>query len=223
MPHERYNGAMSAASKPRPKDAYHHGDLPAALVREAVKLIARRGNLDFSLRDLAALVGVSHAAVYRHYSDKAALLCAVAINGFELLTQTVRDAGVGLDHEPVQQLARQGAAYVGMAVRHPGHFAAMFAPVIQSSSGSAQVLNAAERAYQHLVQSVMRRLRSTDPDAAAVQAEALRCWALVHGLACLQLSGNLTACLGRDAHTAPTAELESLVASLLQPAHSAPT
>ena len=214
---------MSAASKARPKDAYHHGDLPAALVREAVKLIASRGNLDFSLRELAGLVGVSHAAVYRHYSDKATLLCAVAINGFGLLTQTVRDAGVGWDQDPVQQLARQGAAYVGMAVRHPGHFAAMFAPVIQSSSGSTQVLTAAERAYHHLVQSVMRRLRSTDPHAAAVQAEALRCWVLVHGLACLQLSGTLSACLGRDARTASTAELEALAASLLQPTFPAPT
>jgi len=207
---------MSIPPKPRKKAAYHHGDLHATLVQQAVKLIAKRGDMNFSLRDLAAQIGVSHAAVYRHFGDKAALLNAVAVHGFNLLTKAVRDAGAGLEHDPAQQLARQGAAYVSMAVRYPGHFAAMFAPEIHRSGQAAQVQTAADSAYQLLVQSVMRRLRATGANAAAVQTEALRCWALMHGLACLQLSGNLSACLGREA-SASTAELQTLVTSLLLP------
>lgn len=212
---------MSTALKPRKKLAYHHGDLHAALLRQAVKLIRKRGDLNFSLRDLAAQVGVSHAALYRHFVDKAALLNAVAVHGFGLLTQALREAGAGLDHDPVQQLARQGAAYVDMAVRYPAHFTAMFAPEIHRSGQAVEVQAAAESAYQLLLQSVMRRQKQTDATLPAVQTEALRCWALVHGLACLQLSGNLSACLGRDTAAPSMADLETLVTGLLLPAPAA--
>lgn len=206
---------MSAAPKPRPKTAYHHGDLHAALLQQTVELIRQRGGVNFSLRDLAAHVGVSHAAVYRHFADKAALLSAVAVHGFDLLRQALHEAGAGLDHDPAQQLARQGAAYVGFAVRYPGHFAAMFAPEIHRSGQAAQVLAAAEGAYQLLVHSVMRRLDETDATLASVQTEALRCWALVHGLACLQLSGNLSACVGQGDKLTSIENLEALVTGLL--------
>ncbi|MBK9235532.1 MAG: TetR/AcrR family transcriptional regulator [Rhodoferax sp.] len=200
------------------KTRYHHGDLRSALVDQAVALITAQGDVSFSLRDLAGRIGVSHAAVYRHFADKTALLNAVAAHGFALLAQAVRAAGEGWDHDPAQQLARQGAAYVNMATRHPGHFAAMFAPQVSHSGQAVEVQAAAEAAYLPLVHSVMRRLRARDANEPSVQTEALRCWALVHGLACLQLSGNLTACLGRDVATASASALEDLVTGLLLPA-----
>ena len=209
---------MKEAENPTPKKpAYHHGDLRAALVQCAVKVIHARGDLNFSLRDLAVEVGVSHVAIYRHFPDKAALLDAVAGNGFELLTQSLRDAAQGFDHDPAQQLARQGAAYVSMAVRYPGHFAAMFSRQSNTASQTPELQSVAEGAYEVLVETVARRLHVADITHPDVQTEAVRCWALVHGLACLQLSGNLAACLGHDPKQASEAELNTFVMALLQP------
>ena len=44
------------------KDAYHHGNLRRALLDEALAVIAEKGVEGLSLREVAARVGVSHAA-----------------------------------------------------------------------------------------------------------------------------------------------------------------
>lgn len=195
---------------------YHHGDLRAALIDQAVVLIHRRGDINFSLRDLAAEVGVSHVSVYRHFADKAALFNAVAVRGFSMLAQALKDAAQGWDADPAQQLARQGVAYLSMAGRYPGHFAAMYAPIVSQKGQTREVQDASEEAYSMVVQTVMRRMQAVTVTSPAVQSEALRCWALVHGLACLELSGNLSACLGRDLSKASESELQSLIGGLLE-------
>lgn len=206
---------MASSTKPTGKSAYHHGDLPQALVREAVKLIRKRGDLNFSLRDLAAQLGVSHAAVYRHYSSKSDLLAAVAIHAFELLAQAIKDASATAPDNPTLQLARQGAAYVGFAMQRPGHFTAMFAPDIHQSPRASEVMAAAETSYQLMSDCVARRQGNPDPLSPSVQVEALRGWAMVHGLAQLQLSGQLAACLGTHLSANPPQQLEALVMQLL--------
>lgn len=211
---------MIALVKSTKKATYHHGDLRSALLQQAVLTIGTAGAANLSLRDLAAQLGVSHAAVYRHFGDKAALMEAVAIHGFELLEAAVAAAGAGLDGDPVQQLASQGAAYVGLAVHHPGHFAAMFAPQAPLQPANSAVQAAANRAYQLLVDTVMRHLRASDGQQAGVQAEALRCWALVHGLACLHLSGHLQAQLAGDASLQNSAGLQAVITNLLMPGSS---
>ena len=208
---------MRPRSDPPDKPTYHHGDLPSALIHEAVKLIRARGDMNFSLRELGSRLGVSHSAVYRHYRDKSALLNAVAVRGFALLTQAVCEAGAGLDNNPNEQLARQGCAYVAMAMRHPAHFAVMFPAQSSPASQAPEVRAAALEAYQLMVATVMRRQRESDISNPSVQQEAIRCWALVHGLASLQISGNLEAYLAPDRRTAPAAEVRALVVQLLTP------
>ena len=204
------------SSNVKKRRTYHHGDLRATLIEQAVALIHRRGDINFSLRDLAADVGVSHVSVYRHFTDKASLLNAVAVRGFIILAQALKDAAQGWDADPVQQLARQGVAYLSMAGRYPGHFAVMFAPIVSQKGQTKEMQDASEEAYSMLVQTVMRRLQAVTVTSPDVQSEALRCWALVHGLACLQLSGNLSACLGRDLSNASESELQSLIGRMLK-------
>src|SRR5271154_3073563 len=57
--------------------AYHHGDLRAALMRAAGGEIERGGYENLSLREVAASLGVSRAAPYRHFVDRRALLAAL--------------------------------------------------------------------------------------------------------------------------------------------------
>lgn len=44
------------------RPTYHHGDLRAAILTEAARLVAERGAERVSLRELAREAGVSHAA-----------------------------------------------------------------------------------------------------------------------------------------------------------------
>src|SRR5262245_1806188 len=78
------DAAMPAPSRARRRrrSRYHHGDLPRALRDAATRLIAERGADGFTLREAARLVGVDHAAAYRHFADKRALLAAIAEDGY---------------------------------------------------------------------------------------------------------------------------------------------
>ncbi|HEX7639017.1 MAG TPA: TetR family transcriptional regulator, partial [Burkholderiaceae bacterium] len=73
------------APSSRARRAYHHGDLPNALRAAAARLVAERGVEAVSLREISQAAGVSHAAAYRHYADKAALLAELAEEGFRQL------------------------------------------------------------------------------------------------------------------------------------------
>ena len=65
---------------------YHHGRLRQALIETAVKTIsAQRGIDELSLRELAALAGVSPGAPYHHFPNRSDLLASIAEEGFRRL------------------------------------------------------------------------------------------------------------------------------------------
>lgn len=60
-------------------------DRQAAILHEAARLFAERGFSGVSLEELGAAVGVSGPAVYRHFSNKQALLGAILVRVSERL------------------------------------------------------------------------------------------------------------------------------------------
>lgn len=83
MPSTRYDERMVERS-------FHHGNLRAALLDEAMVVLRESGIDGLSLRDLARRTGVSHGAPRSHFVDRQALLDGVAVLGFERLAATVR-------------------------------------------------------------------------------------------------------------------------------------
>jgi AcrR family transcriptional regulator len=171
---------------------YHHGDLRDALVCAAEKLLEERGAGGLSLREVAKLAGVSHAAPYRHFRSKSQLLEAVAKAGFEQLASFV--ATVRSDHpgEPARQLMAAGQAYVEWAIANPERTRLMYGGMMKSDTVPEDLHTAAESAYEAIYQ-VMDEGRRTgifggmDTDSMVVSA-----WSLVHGLTMLLLgSGKL--------------------------------
>ena len=59
------------------KPSYHHKDLRKQLVSAGLRQLNRDGLVNFSMRRLAQDLGVSHAAAYRHFASKEALLAAI--------------------------------------------------------------------------------------------------------------------------------------------------
>lgn len=174
------------------RGSYHHGDLRRALIDGTVELIRSGGSTSFTLREVARRAGVSHAAPYRHFKDRRALLAAVAAEWFVELGDALRTAGAAHADDPRARLREQGVTYVQFAVSDPPRFRLMFGPELGEDREVWPDLDAAARAsFATLLEAV----------AACQQAElipgkdpvesASACWALVHGLAALVVDGQL--------------------------------
>ena len=161
-------------------DSYHHGDLRAQLLARAAELIARDGAEAFSLRAVAAELGVSHTAPRHHFGDRMGVFTALAAEGYTLL-------GEALETAAPLGFPEVGAAYVLFAVSHPGHFAVMHAPDLVHTDDPV-LASAMARTNRSLVQGVADYAPGTR-DQVAVKAAAA--WGLVHGIATLTLSGAL--------------------------------
>jgi AcrR family transcriptional regulator len=125
---------MAAGKGEPPKKSYHWGDtLPAALINEAMRRVEPLGHHSLSTREVARAVGVSHAAPKHYFSDKLALVAAVAAAGFERLHQEIiRAIATERDH-PADQLVAAGMAYVGFALENRGLYRTMFAPELSEA------------------------------------------------------------------------------------------
>jgi AcrR family transcriptional regulator len=172
--------------------AYHHGDLPAALVAAVENAVAECGVSGVSLRDVARRAGVSHSAPAHHFGSKAGLLTAFATAGYQLLAESViKEVAASDAADGAGELAAIGRGYVQFALGHPAHFEVMFR-LDALNPGNAGFAAASEAAYGLLTATVERcraagRLHGRSPEVVAVSA-----WSLVHGLSTLWISGRLS-------------------------------
>ena len=111
-------------TKPR-RDSYHHGDLKRALTSAALALVAEKGPKGFTLTEAARRAGVSTAAPYRHFADKAELLATVAEQGFRELHADLA-AAADRASDPKDRVIELGRTYVRWAVTHPDYYQVMF-------------------------------------------------------------------------------------------------
>jgi AcrR family transcriptional regulator len=170
--------------------AYHHGDVPNAVLVEVLALIEEVGPAGVTFREVARRAGVSHASVAHHFGDKAGLFAAVAADGFRRLGDELtasRDRG-----EPFLEL---GVAYMRFAVAHRAHFDVMFRPDLFPRDHPA-VVAAQRRAGSVLYGKAEEISEPGQPDGTLIAGVAG--WAIVHGLANLWLTGNLPPSLGAD-------------------------
>jgi AcrR family transcriptional regulator len=176
----------------RRKRAYHHGDLAAALLLSAGKILEKEGVEALKLRAVARQAGVSHGAPYRHFADPEALLAALAAEGFERLGQAQHDAA------RAGGLRAMGEAYVHFALAHPQRFRLMFGGRIPLER-HPRLREVAARAIAVLGGA----LSATVPGAQDARDPSIAAWALVHGLAHLLLGKRISSAArrGRDSGT----------------------
>ncbi len=170
------------------RDGYHHGNLRQALIDAALALIAERGPQGFSLAELARELGVSPAAPYRHFRDRAALLAEIAQRGFELFEAELVGAWDNARPEPSRALVRCGRAYLNFARRQPALYAVMFESGLPMESDTA-LLRASERSFGVLL-SAAETLCAVIPGDRRPPAMmvALHVWSMAHGTASLFLA-----------------------------------
>jgi len=192
------------------RDSYHHGDLKRALTGAALSLVAEKGPKGFTLTEAARRAGVSVAAPYRHFADKAELLATVAEQGFRDLHAELA-AAADATPEPKAWVIELGRAYVRWAVAHPDHYQVMFGAEDVKANNPALAV-AAEQAFGDLLDAITRCQEAAIVGGQDPREIAGPLWSLVHGVASLAIGGELRAVgIQQD----PEAMIAGVVAQLL--------
>jgi len=174
-----------AANRP-----YHHGDLRRAVIETAMGMLRENKGWKFTLREVARRAGVSHAAPYKHFPDKSALLAEMALIGFERLREALTTATPRRSKSLRDEFFAMARAYVHFGTSNPALYRLMFS----AEAGKQRDVHLNERAlaaFDVLVDLLKRGqtqgiLRKRD-----VRGQAAACWAQVHGLTLLTMDGLL--------------------------------
>ena len=146
-----------------------------------------------TLREVARRAGVTHAAPYRHFADKQALLAVVAEEGFRMLAAEMTNGRRRAPGRAGAGLQAIGTAYVRFATTERAHFQVMFGNHVDWSCNHLKLEETADNAFEVLIAQVKAcqaagLIRPGDPLVAALCA-----WSMVHGLSELIANGQFNA------------------------------
>jgi len=153
-------------------------------------LVEERGVEGLTLREVARRAGVSHNAPYHHFADKAAVVAALALEGYEMLLAAELDAVDAADGTR-DRIRALGRAYVGFAIAHPARFTLMNRPELRRAEEVTEVQSAGMASEGPLFEAIDDGQADGSIAAGDRDALALGAWAAVHGLAVLLVDGPL--------------------------------
>jgi len=183
-------GMESHIDRQKPK-SYHHGDLRNALIQAGLDLLAEGGVQELDLRKVARRAGVSHAAPYRHFADKQALIAAINEEGFHLLAERIRSTLREVSDEPVEQLLGVALAYVRFAKENPWLMREMFSGLTIERETFESLHTASKSVYRLYAEVIKRGQESgkiVDGDPTALAGVL---WSVLHGLAMLIIENQM--------------------------------
>ena len=144
----------------------------------AGEILDQGGISALTLREAARRAGVSHAAPYRHFADREALLAEVVGEGFAQLAAALREAGPGGGRAVA-------CAYLRFALDRPRRYRLMYA------SETFPARRAGVAAQADLLLRVIAQSVPDLGDAERARRAATAAWSLLHGLALLLTDGYL--------------------------------
>ncbi len=170
-----------AADESPTRSVPRRGSTAERLLSAAVDLLEAHGSYErVGIRAIAALVGVSPTAVYRHFEDHADLLAQVATCCWHRFDEAVFGVGDDLD-DPCERFLAQGLAYVDFAHANPGVYQALFGRRFDQDRFGVEDGQASYAKLVDVVGAILDRrddLRSPERVAALVHT-----W--IHGIATL--------------------------------------
>ncbi len=159
-------------------------DARRQLITTSARLLAEREGWDaVTTRRLSTEIEYSQPVIYKHFASMEDLVEAIALEGFEELTEALAEARSGAEpHEAVGAVAR---AYVRYAAENPAAYNAMFDRATRFSFGSESPVPL-RTAFGELRSAVDMCAAGRDVD---TLTEVL--WAGLHGLVTLGRNGRL--------------------------------
>jgi len=173
------------------KQSYHHGEVPAALKAEALRLIEEGGIAAFTIRRATRAIGLSHAAPYRHFRSKEALLSELAAEGFGMLAEAFGEALAETDGDPpLQRFVALGRALVIFAREHRGYYSAMFDPGSPPRENHEKLAEADDKAFNLMLEVIKEGQASGDLIDGDPAHLVMVAWTFVHGYIQLLLTSD---------------------------------
>jgi AcrR family transcriptional regulator len=170
---------------PRPKD------LRRAVLDASLVLLEEGGVGALSMREVARRARVTHGAPYHHFADRAAILAALAEEGFQWLAREMSDAMSRAPRGSLKRLEECARGYFHFAIEHPAYMKIMFRPELAEPASHPAVDAAAGEAMRLLIECVVEcQLAGTMLKGDSLPI-VLTTWATMHGLASLWLDGPL--------------------------------
>jgi AcrR family transcriptional regulator len=189
--------APGQAVRPAPPFVRGLSDTRALLVTAARDLFLEAGEPGFSLREVARRVGVSAAAVYRHFDGKEALIFAACTQGFEVFSGYLVRALAAAT--PLERALASCEQYRAFALENPLDYRFIFMSPAeqvhpQTEATSARMDDPAlpqNSTFQFLVDRVRECMDARVIARADTRQTAVLVWAHLHGLVSLRLAGLL--------------------------------
>lgn len=175
----------------KPKNLYRHGDLKNVLISLAIKLIDEKNEVSFTIREIAALAGVTHTAAYRHFQSKKEILETIAVMGFSKMQSDFEMALVEASKNKTTDFVLLGVAYINFAIENPTLFRVMFHHELKDCDQNEILKAAGPSAYQTLVTVIESNLKKGKYQNNNIDEMSLTAWSLVHGAATLYINGML--------------------------------
>ena len=169
-------------------DAYHHGDLRAALLKATGELISESGVEALTLRACARRAGVSHGAPAHHFGNLTGLLTEFAVEGFQKLRAAMDHAA---SKKTDSALLEAALGYIDYAMKAPEQFRIMWRTELLDGS-STRLQEAASLSRQPLRDALVAALLATHAQVLPEEVLTSRfdlAWCCVHGYACLWVEG----------------------------------
>jgi len=174
---------------PRTLSGPEIGQFRERLCEAATRIFDVRGREGFSMRELAAAVGVSAMTPYRYYKDKDEILAAVRTRAFDRFAEALENA-YAAPGDFVEKSYAVGQAYTRFAFSQPSSYRLMF-----------DLSQPDEKAYPDLVRAATRaRATMTRHVEGLVNAGILAgdptlighiFWAALHGAIMLEFARQL--------------------------------
>lgn len=174
---------MTPAEAARQRSRKGEGEhLRAEILEAAEALVLESGDADaVSMRAIAKRVGVTPAALYLHFPDKATLLWEVCAERFEQFAAVIK-AAFRSEDDPVEALKAGGRAYVRFGFEQPEVYRVLFelkpefiaADIIESAPATSDAFEMLVAAMKRCVDS--GAFRPVDPFVAALVV-----WTGLHG------------------------------------------
>lgn len=166
-------------------DSYHHGNLRQALIEAGIKIINESGEENLSLRKVAALCNVSHAAPYAHFKDKDELLEAIKNSVTERFMEELLNAVEGKPTAD-QAIIAMGRTYIQFFSSNPDYFAFIFGK--QNINAHLKMNREYKDDYPPFL--LLRRMylkhleeNGLEKTFEEQEIELIKIWSIVHGMA----------------------------------------
>ena len=206
---------IARTRKPRGQGASRRGEILDA----AKHLFADEGVDHVTMRRIGAAVGVSPTALYMHFSDKDALLAAIALDTFAEIVARLEQSRREMD-TPLKRLRAGLRAYIDFGLARPDEYRLTFMTrLFRRSNIKTCALELADRSF-HILEDGVRELMAAGvfrDGNATLLSEAI--WATLHGVTALLLDQAENILAKQEALI--EASLDLLIAGLLRPETSA--